>query len=131
MEKTTHNSRVKSTNKFNRNCLCYCGQLAHSSMMDDKWNRIWCHSSHLVEIFCKIFLIIFQGANKLVPYLVPEPICEDSPREVCSFGVKSYSQGSKPLITKWCLKPGTGEGNIFFFLTWSPLVRRHLSVQFK
>ena len=47
-----------------------------------------------------------QGANKLVPFLVPEPVCEDVPREVCSFGVKSTSQGTRPLITKWCLKPG-------------------------
>jgi len=35
----------------------------------------------------------FQGANKLVPYLVPEPICEDVPREVCTFGIKSVTPG--------------------------------------
>jgi hypothetical protein len=53
-----------------------------------------------------IEFLLFQGTNKLVPFLVPEPVCEDVPREVCTFGVKSTSQASKPLITKWCLKPG-------------------------
>ena len=34
-----------------------------------------------------------QGANKLVPYLVPEPTCDETTREVCSFGTKSSKQG--------------------------------------
>jgi hypothetical protein len=34
-----------------------------------------------------------QGANKLVPYLVSEPTCDETLREVCTFGVKASKPG--------------------------------------
>jgi hypothetical protein len=33
--------------------------------------------------------------NKLVPYLVSEPTCDATQREVCSFGVKAAKPGAK------------------------------------
>ena len=45
---------------------------------------------------------ICRTANKLVPHLEPVEKCDDSPREVCSFGLAPPTVLEKPLVTKWC-----------------------------
>ena len=52
-----------------------------------------------------------KGVYRLVPYLVPEPVCKDVPRDVCSFGFKGTTLGEKAIVTKWCYDPR--EGNPF------------------
>ena len=45
---------------------------------------------------------ICRRSNKLVPHLEPVEKCEDTPREVCSFGLLPPTVQDTPLVTKWC-----------------------------
>ena len=56
---------------------------------------------------------ICRTANKLVPHLEPVEKCDDSPREVCSFGLKPPTVLEKPLVTKWCYND-TGDQPFIF-----------------
>ena len=53
---------------------------------------------------------ICRNVNKLVPHLEPVEECEDQPRQVCSFGLKSPSLKEKPLITAWCYNDNDAGG---------------------
>lgn len=48
---------------------------------------------------------ICKNVNQLVPHLSPVEKCNDLPRQICSFGLKSPKISEKPLITKWCFDP--------------------------